>query len=252
MELQWVSLRDNLLTSINLSPLKTCSKLQKLDLSFNQLISIDLSPLKTYTELQELNLNGNQIKELDVTTLKNCTKLEIKSKTSIDTGVPKDIEQNKKEIIQLIAEFRTDIPVVITRFTQLLKITENETISLIQLLLNEGTITGEFLELENVFIKKTDDKFLDLPNRYSTCYYCGNPTNKQDISCSGCKKEILICNVCKLPISFGEEAGKCSLCETKSHLSHIQEWVKIRGKCPTCQKKLPIEGIVPLSAEIKK
>jgi len=117
-------------------------------------------------------------------------------------------------------------------------------------------ITGEYFELEQVFVRKEGKEVYSLTSSsYSkkyNCNNCGMPIEKEDKTCSGCNKEILKCNVCKLPISFGEAAGKCSLCETKGHLSHLQEWVKIKGKCPTCQKKLPIEGIVPLSVELKK
>ncbi len=244
-ELRWVNLRENLLTSIDLSPLKTCTKLQKLDLSLNQLSSIDLSPLKTCNELQELDLNLNQLKELDVTALKNCTKVEINYKTSMDKEIPKDLEQTKKEIIQLVAEFRTDIPIIITRFTQLLKITENEIITLIKSLLDEGKITGEFLQLENVFIKKTDDKLLIGSNKYSNCYYCGHPLEREEQICPDCNNEQIICSVCKLPVVFGDDVGSCSLCEAKGHLIHLQEWIKTQGKCPVCLQSLPLEGIVP-------
>jgi len=117
-------------------------------------------------------------------------------------------------------------------------------------------LTGEYFELEQVFVRKGGKESYSLTSSsYSkkyNCNNCGMPIEKEDKVCSGCNKVILKCNVCKLPISFGEAAGKCSLCETQGHLSHLQEWVKIKGKCPTCQKKLPIEGIVPLSAELEK
>jgi len=117
-------------------------------------------------------------------------------------------------------------------------------------------LAGEYFEMEQVFVRKEGDEIFSLTSSsYSkkyNCNNCGMPIEKEYKTCSGCNKEILKCNVCKLPISFGEAAGKCSLCETQGHLSHLQEWVKIKGKCPTCQKKLPIEGIVPLEVELKK
>ena len=79
-----------------------------------------------------------------------------------------------------------------------------------------------------------------------TCYHCGNPIEKHSTKCSSCENEILKCCVCKLPISFGDNVGQCSLCEAKGHLTHMQEWVKTQGKCPTCLQHLPVEGIVPL------
>ena len=86
-----------------------------------------------------------------------------------------------------------------------------------------------------------------------TCYYCGYPLEDEVKVCSECKKERLHCAVCKLPITFGEAVGKCSLCEVQGHLTHMQEWIKTQGKCPVCQQSLPLEGIVPESElDIKK
>jgi len=58
--------------------------------------------------------------------------------------------------------------------------------------------------------------------------------------------------VCKLPISFDEEVGKCSLCEAKGHLVHMEEWVKTQGKCPYCQQELPLQDVIHEIEELKK
>ena len=67
-----------------------------------------------------------------------------------------------------------------------------------------------------------------------------------------CKFSLVICNVCKLPISFGEEIGFCSLCESEGHLNHLQEWVKSQGKCPKCLQKIPLEAIIQSENVVKK
>jgi hypothetical protein len=82
-----------------------------------------------------------------------------------------------------------------------------------------------------------------------TCFYCGFPIERDTKICPGCAKTIKYCAVCKLPISFGEQAGKCSLCETWSHLDHMQEWIKVNGTCPSCLQRLPVEGIVPIQTD---
>jgi len=117
-------------------------------------------------------------------------------------------------------------------------------------------IEGEFFDLEQVFIKSGKGQRFSLSSSMISkkfiCSNCGMPINPDDTVCPTCNQEILRCAVCKLPISFGEEAAKCSLCGSVAHLNHFQEWVKIKGKCPTCQKKIPLEGIIPLSMELKK
>ena len=87
------------------------------------------------------------------------------------------------------------------------------------------------------------------PKKHNTCYWCGVPIEKDQRFCPECGETILRCSVCKLPISFGEEIGKCSLCETKGHLVHLQEWVKTNGKCPHCLQQIPLEGIVKIVEE---
>lgn len=89
-------------------------------------------------------------------------------------------------------------------------------------------------------------------NRANTCYYCGQPLEQNIDTCPSCKRSILICSVCKLPISFGEEIGQCSLCEAQGHLTHLQEWIKTQGKCPKCLQKIPIEGIIPIEESYEK
>jgi len=117
-------------------------------------------------------------------------------------------------------------------------------------------LSGEFFPLEQVFVKKDGKERYSLTVSSRTksyiCYNCGMPIEKENTKCSSCGKEILKCNVCKLPISFGEETGTCKFCESKGHLSHLQEWLKIKGTCPTCQKKLTIDEIVPILLEEKK
>jgi len=91
-----------------------------------------------------------------------------------------------------------------------------------------------------VFLKEGQPK-----GKYS-CFNCGNPISRNAEFCSECNEKILVCSVCKLPVNYVEDAGKCSLCEAKGHLNHLQEHVKVYGKCPICGRKIPPEGIVPI------
>ncbi len=106
------------------------------------------------------------------------------------------------------------------------------------------------------FVRKKSKEELIKPVSFSKeyiCYFCGNPIEVETKTCPSCHNNVIHCNVCKLPITFGQEVGKCSLCEVKGHLSHLHEWVKIKGKCPSCLQKLPVEGVVPISGiEVKK
>ncbi len=82
------------------------------------------------------------------------------------------------------------------------------------------------------------------------CYWCGYPLKQQGEFCTGCGKRLLRCTVCKLPISFGDEVGKCSLCESIGHFNHLFEWVKTKGFCPHCLQKIPTQAII-VSSDLK-
>jgi len=90
-DVESLSLYDEKLTEIDLSPLRHCTQLQKLDLSINQLKKIDLSPLQHCTQLQKLNLIWNQLKEIDLSPLQHCPHLQTL-----------DLRNNQKDL-QLIA-----------------------------------------------------------------------------------------------------------------------------------------------------
>ncbi|NHJ05421.1 MAG: hypothetical protein EAX90_11390 [Candidatus Heimdallarchaeota archaeon] len=92
---------------------------------------------------------------------------------------------------------------------------------------------------------------MDISHFYK-CYFCGKSINRKSNTCSYCGKEILYCFVCNLPISFGDKIGKCSLCQETAHFIHFQEWIKSLGMCPKCNKKLPLEGIIPITEENKE
>ncbi|MHA1200301.1 MAG: hypothetical protein ACTSQF_13325, partial [Candidatus Heimdallarchaeaceae archaeon] len=114
-------------------------------------------------------------------------------------------------------------------------------------------IDGEFIEVDDTinFTQSVRESIAEM-SKYYSCYQCGFPIERSTEVCPDCKSDIPNCVVCKLPISFGDEIGSCSLCEAPGHLSHLQEWVKTQGKCPVCLQKLPVEGIVPEETKQKK
>lgn len=170
-------------------------------------------------------------------------------------------------LFEILSLFRPDIPVSISRIIELSKNLAvekaKETLEKVQPkqfdfsseyfegkiseIIELKALSGEYLPLEQVFIRSSDTetplmKPIAISKEY-ICYYCGYPIEKDSKTCSSCNIVVLSCMVCKLPISFGEEPGKCRFCEGASHLSHLQEWVKVKGKCPTCLKELTVEGI---------
>lgn len=96
------------------------------------------------------------------------------------------------------------------------------------------------------------EKNLLLTSVAKNCFWCDYPIDINAINCENCGNEILKCTVCRLPIDKNDKIGLCSLCETKGHLIHLQEWVKINGKCPNCLQQISLEGIIQLAKENNK
>ncbi len=74
-ELTRLWLSKNQLQAIDLAPLKGCSELKELHLDYNQLQAIDLIPIKESIKLKGLYLGDNQLQTLDLTPIKGCTEL---------------------------------------------------------------------------------------------------------------------------------------------------------------------------------
>ncbi|NHK31207.1 MAG: E3 ubiquitin protein ligase [Asgard group archaeon] len=49
------------------------------------------------------------------------------------------------------------------------------------------------------------------------------------------------CIVCKRQIKRGENYITCPNCQKNAHYSHMVEWLKVQGSCPSCQTRLKVE-----------
>jgi len=53
------------------------------------------------------------------------------------------------------------------------------------------------------------------------------------------------CIVCKRPIKAGDMIIGCPSCEKLAHYSHLVEWVKVQGSCPSCFVNLKVSDLTP-------
>jgi len=189
-------------------------------------------------------------KQAQVKRLKGRSKQKEKS-------IHKEISAEKRsKSLKKIIKFYTKIP--LDSMAQLLEF--NNTIELQKWIMDlpdelaltiDGTdvLIPATLKNDQSITKMTDN----IASYFHTCHYCAEPLEKGIETCPQCHKEVMKCVVCKLNINFGDSVGKCSLCEAVGHLPHLQEWLKVNGKCPHCQQQLPLEGIVILERqEVKK
>ncbi|HUT79720.1 MAG TPA: hypothetical protein VMZ29_00845 [Candidatus Bathyarchaeia archaeon] len=78
----------------------------------------------------------------------------------------------------------------------------------------------------------------------ASCFFCGTPLDKTTDTCPNCSKNTLRCSVCKLQISQGDPTASCPKCNSKGHLSHLHEWIKIQGKCPSCLQEVKLRNLI--------
>ncbi|NHK30989.1 MAG: hypothetical protein FK730_06530 [Asgard group archaeon] len=78
----------------------------------------------------------------------------------------------------------------------------------------------------------------------TNCFFCGTSIGKSDATCSNCSKEVMKCSVCKLTISQNDQIASCPKCDSKAHLSHLHEWIKTQGKCPTCLQEVKLRNLI--------
>ena len=51
------------------------------------------------------------------------------------------------------------------------------------------------------------------------------------------------CIVCNLPIKENDPALKCPYCKNYAHRDHLLEWIKIKGKCPFCGRRINLDSL---------
>ena len=174
-----------------------------------------------------------------------------------EIALQKERELNLRKIIKRYSEISLERMAKLLKFKKTLDLetwmldlpdelafqVQKDVVKIPQLLQNES------IEAEEA-INQIIDSFKEVS--HYTCYYCGYPIERDFKLCPDCGEKVLRCEVCKLPVSFGDDIGFCPLCESKCHLIHLQEWIKTNSNCPHCLKKIPLEGIVPLEKRGKK
>ncbi len=76
-----------------------------------------------------------------------------------------------------------------------------------------------------------------------TCYHCFKEVKPDEDKCPHCKKDHLLCSVCKRNIYGNDEVVKCPHCDAIAHRIHMIEWLKSIGNCPKCKKHILVEDL---------
>lgn len=106
---------------------------------------------------------------------------------------------------------------------------------------------GSYLEYEDVFFKPTvavgpvspQTEAVSPTARSSaiTCASCGAEIDK-NAQCQACDFQNTSCEICRGPVSYGQEVALCPFCEATFHAEHLREWLRVKGACPMCKNTL--------------
>ncbi len=193
----------------------------------------------------------------------NIPEIDAKSEynSNEDYTFDERISEVYSNVLKTIQKVRPGIQVTLPRISELVKAPKKYVEDVILAILEQKPSLGEYLQLEQVFIREieTDEIINDLIinpiPRYGqfNCYFCEALVEDRTIDiCPNCGKDISRCIVCKLPISTNEGVGMCTNCEGLAHLNHLQEWVKVKGTCPSCLQPTNVEVIREATSLIRK
>lgn len=70
------------------------------------------------------------------------------------------------------------------------------------------------------------------------CPGCGRALYREVTFCPFCGSKMEKCTVCKLIIEKDQEIVRCPYCNGLAHKDHILEYVKVKGRCPSCRNAL--------------
>ncbi|WXG42241.1 MAG: zinc ribbon domain-containing protein [Candidatus Freyarchaeum deiterrae] len=70
------------------------------------------------------------------------------------------------------------------------------------------------------------------------CLYCGTEIPEDAEFCPHCGEARVRCPVCSKDIVSGDRFVKCPYCGALNHREHLLEWIKVKGYCPNCKRKL--------------
>ena len=165
-----INLSKNKIESINLSPLQYCKTLIGLDLRANPLSSVNLAPLKKCYRLERVQFPSNTKIEWIADTfnifdlpsglkpyknqIEESHKAYIRGEAKIKQQLAQ--EQAPEKITTFLNQFRPGVPVSLSRIASLAEIPEETTKGIILEIIEHMPDVGEFLELEQVFIRKTE------------------------------------------------------------------------------------------------
>ncbi|MBY9001925.1 MAG: hypothetical protein KGD64_13485 [Candidatus Heimdallarchaeota archaeon] len=178
----------------------------------------------------------------------------------IETRFPYLEKWNK--VLDVINSFRSKIPVQLDRIAELAELDQSEVEQLLIGIVSEIPSVGEYLQREQVFIKKTKSEddlvslLAEMKQRQNAearhlykryCLNCGFEIASDDLQtsskCAKCNELIPTCYICRGHLYKGDDVLIEENCGSPFHKRHILEWVNVRGICPICKVRINTKSL---------
>ena len=159
------------------------------------------------------------------------------------------------KIVKIVQQITPNIPVQLSRITELSEGDKSEVENLLKKLVSSNNELGEYLEFEQVFIRKEIDMTDDLVSssissishsRFGSseglqiCPGCKETQSTLIKECTNCKMSLPFCNLCKRGFAQTEPQLHCPNCEHPYHRNHLFGYIQSKGECPVCKEGLTL------------
>lgn len=252
------------------------NKLERLSLTGNNLEEIPES-LVELVELKQLYLNNNKLIQLPdmplllglekLVTLdlsnnpllgNNSRRFEKKELAEYSDKIRRQKEIYRKserdnevytKILKTIQQVRENIPLTLNRLAELSNTDRNNAEIKIQTILDTQPDLGEYLSMEQVFIKSTQitEKTISAFSGQAVdvlqiCQNCGDKQSVLINQCRNCGADLDFCKLCKKGFTAKDVKNSCPSCKNNFHKSHLIAYIQSMGKCPVCKEQMNLKS----------
>ncbi len=158
-------------------------------------------------------------------------------------------------ILKIIQQITPNIQVQLTRIVQLSSGRAEEVEILLKTLIANNPELGQYLEFEQVFIKKDLDVSNELvstsiskitSSRFGSgdamqiCPDCKDMQSVMIRQCTNCKEPLPFCAICKRGFANTDQKLVCPHCDNIYHRAHLFAYIQSKGECAVCKEGLTL------------
>nr|MDO8082982.1 hypothetical protein [Candidatus Freyarchaeota archaeon] len=142
----------------------------------------------------------------------------------------------------IVCEFKTDIDTIALGHPHSRNMAERAGFKL-ERKIRTAIENAKIMMLEEASTKPTSTIHAD-EKEILECPGCSGTLNWNMNFCPFCGLKLVKCIVCNHIIDKDQEIAICSHCAGSAHRDHLLEYLKVKGRCPSCGKELKKDELV--------